>query len=259
MAPPSTWWRRGARWDGRTGTPRSSNRASSLHLRWEVPPGRFVAAEATLRVDQVPEVPRLVFWALQASFVDRGRRGGGAHLGLQWHPSHPGATAVNWGGYGPDGRELSGSAAALPSATANPNTRDLAWVVGRPYRLAIEPSDQPGPDGVAAWSGSVTDLVDGRRTVVRDLWAPGVAVAEPVVWTECFADCDHPGVVASWSDLVLVDVDGRRHPVPAVTTSYQSVADGGCVTTDARVADGELIQATGVERRTAGGARLALG
>ena len=85
---------------GRThGDPPSANGASSLHLRWDLddrPGCREVSV--TLEVLQPPTVDRLYFWALQADFAtgDAGRRpAGGAHLGLQWHPQHPGSTAVN--------------------------------------------------------------------------------------------------------------------------------------------------------------------
>ena len=145
-------------------------------------------------------MPALYFWALQASFVDRGRDGGAGHLGLQWHPDHPGSTAVNWGGYDATGRELSGSAATLPSALDNPNTRDLAWSPGVAYRLGIrrvtEAESAAGgvPDGLVAWRGEVTDLSSGITTVVRDLWAAGSGLAAPVVWSEVFAACDDPAV-----------------------------------------------------------------
>ncbi|HNE38225.1 MAG TPA: hypothetical protein PKZ82_17065, partial [Microthrixaceae bacterium] len=109
---------------GRThGDPPSANGASSLHLRWDLddrPGCREVSV--TLEVLQPPTVDRLYFWALQADFAtgDAGRRpAGGAHLGLQWHPQHPGSTAVNWGGYRPGGGELSGTVSALPSALGN--------------------------------------------------------------------------------------------------------------------------------------------
>ena len=97
--------RSSVRWTGATGRPRSGNGASSFHLFWDVPPGPWVEAAATLVVADPPTVPKLYFWALQVSFEDRGRGGGGAHLGLQWHAQHPGNTAVNWGGYGTNGQE----------------------------------------------------------------------------------------------------------------------------------------------------------
>lgn len=245
--------------DGRTGPPRSSNGASSHHLVWEVPAGSWVGAEATLEVVESPTVPRLHFWALQVGMEDRGRRGGGAHLGLQWHRPHPGSTAVNWGGYGPDGAELAGSTSPLPSATGNPNTRDLPWLPGRPYRLAVGPSPVPAPDGTAAWRGTVTDLVTGEATVVRDLYAPGRTITGPVVWSEVFADCDAPRAAVAWSDLAVVDADGGTRAVTRVHTTYQAVAQGGCRTSDSWLDGRRVVQASGVTRRTPSGAVLDLG
>ncbi len=210
-----------------------------------------------------PQVPALSFWALQASFTDRGREGGAGHLGLQWHPDHPGSTAVNWGGYDAGGRELSGSAATLPSALHNPNTRDLAWSAGVAYRLAIrrvEPGDQDGsPEGATAWRGTVTDLASGTTTVVRDLWAAGSALAAPVVWSEVFARCDDPSSVVRWHDLRLVDDTGRAASCDRVRVSYQARADGGCVTTDVSTDEVGVVQTTGTPRLTPAGAVLPVG
>ena len=154
------------------GYPTSSNRASSLHLQWELPAGTgpVVGASVVLTVETEPPVPELYFWALQASFVDgAGRRHGGGHLGLQWHEPHPGSRAANWGGYGPSGRVLDGSASPLPSATGNPNTRDLWWEPGEPHTLTIEPAGEPG----GGWAGAI----DGVR--VRTLGAVAMANAGP--------------------------------------------------------------------------------
>ena len=146
------------------GYPVSQNRASSLHLFWELPAGTdaVTAASVELVVEAAPVVPDLYFWALQVSFVDgAGQRHGGGHLGLQWHQSHPGSRAVNWGGYGRNGETLDGSASPLPSATGNPNTRDLWWEPGEPHTLKIGPAAEGG------WAGTV----DGVR--VRRLAAGG--------------------------------------------------------------------------------------
>src|SRR5690349_12962684 len=89
-----------------TGFPTSSNRASSMHLWWTPAPPPATEVSVVLEIVEPPAVPHLYFWALQASFVDRGRRIGGAHLGLQWYDRHPGGTAVNWGGYRDGGGEL---------------------------------------------------------------------------------------------------------------------------------------------------------
>jgi hypothetical protein len=261
-------WRtrvRGARWDGTVGTPRSSNAASSFHLTWLTPPGEWSAVEATLEVLVAPSVAALSFWALQASFVDRGRDGGAGHLGLQWHPQHPGSTAVNWGGYDETGRELDGSAATLPSALHNPNTRDLVWTAGTAYRLAIRRADA-GPragsgalSGLTAWRGEVTDLAAGRTVVVRDLWARGTSLAAPVVWSEVFARCDDPTAAVRWSDLRLVDPAGQAQTVDRVRVNYQAVSGGGCATTDVAVDEVGVRQVTGTPRRTAAGAVVRVG
>lgn len=252
---------RRARWDGTAGRPRSSNGASSLHLDWDIPEAPaddpWVAAEAVLEVRSPPEVLSLYFWALQASFADRGRHGGAGHLGLQWYPAHPGSTAVNWGGYGADGRELLGSASPLPSVTGNPNTRDFDWRVATPYRLRIERAE--ADDGRRAWRGSVTDVVTGDETVVRDLWAPGAGLTSMVVWSEVFAACDAPGTEVHWSDLRLKSESGADHAVSHVVVNYQAVADGGCVSTDARVDGHGVSQLTGTTRTTPRAERLPVG
>lgn len=249
----------GDRGAGRRGPPRSANGASSHHLVWEVPPGAWTTAAATLEVIDAPGVDHLYFWALQVGFDDRGRRGGGAHLGLQWYPPHPGSTAVNWGGYGPDGRELAGSTSTLPSATGNANTRDLPWAPRRRYRLEVSASLRPAPDGGPAWQGTVTDEADGRRWVVRDLYAQGAALTGLMVWSEVFADCDAPPTKVAWSELAVGLGDGTWRPVRRVRTSYQRVGDGGCTASDSSVEGGRFVQATGVARRTPAGAVLDLG
>jgi hypothetical protein len=208
-----------------TGFPTSSNRASSFHLLWEGVPATDEVS-AVLEVVEPPTVPHLYFWALQASFVDdRGRRVGGAHLGLQWYPPHPGSTAVNWGGYR-DGAslggsnvstELEGEASTLPSATGNPNTRDYAWRPHTPYRLRIS------GDGDGWWRGEVTDLTTGETIVVRRLYGGGTRLAGPMVWSEVFARCDDPSVTVRWSDFT-------PH-TNSIRTSYQRHEDGGCANT----------------------------
>lgn len=230
-----------------TGYPTSSNRASSFHLRWDgLPPReRIVAVSATLTVVVAPVVPELHFWALQASFTDGGRRFGAGHLGLQWYPRHPGSTAVNWGGYRQGGGELDGSPSALPSATGNPNTRDLAWEPGRPYRLEIGVGGRPGH-----WRGSV----DG--TAVRELHAGGTGLADVVVWSEIFARCDDPSSVVTWSGFEARTADGVTVRPDRVVVNYQRHADGGCANTDVRPTAGGLSQLTSTGRTTPQGAVL---
>ena len=232
------------------GYPASPNRASSLHLHWELPAGSgdVVAASATLTVEAAPAVPELYFWALQASFVDgTGRRRGGAHLGLQWYPQHPGSRAVNWGGYGPDGGILDGSASPLPSATGNPNTRDLWWEPGQPYTLSIERAAEGG------WAGTV----GGVR--VRTLAAGGDRLEALMVWSEVFARCDAPPVAVRWSGFRATTAQGRIVAPVAVHVNYQRRADGGCDNSTALAAGDAVRQITGTERLVPQGARLALG
>lgn len=256
-----------AGWDGTAGRPPSGNGASSCHLFWEVPHGTapIVAVSVTLEVVDPPRTDDLVFWALQASFADpAGRAGGGAHLGLQWYSSHPGHTAVNWGGYASGAGELTGSRSDLPSAPGNANTRDFPWRPGVPYGLRIAaagpaPAGRGVPDGATAWRGSVTDLVTGSATVVRELYAPGDRLTGPMVWSEVFAPCDAPGCAVRWSAAAVETADGVAHRVTTATANYQSLADGGCVTTDSTPdGAGGIVQRTGVARRTPQGARLRL-
>jgi hypothetical protein len=232
------------------GYPMSPNSASSLHLFWELSAGTgsVLAASVVLVVEAAPRVPDLYFWALQASFVDgAGRRHGGGHLGLQWHRSHPGSRAVNWGGYGPDGGILDGSASPLPSATGNPNTRDLWWEPGRPYTLTIEPAAEGG------WAGTV----DGVR--VRRLEAGGDRLGALMVWSEVFARCDAPAVAARWSGFRAITAEGGVVAPVAVHVNYQSRVDGGCDNSTALAHGDAVSQITGTERLVAQGARLPLG
>ncbi|HEX8804592.1 MAG TPA: hypothetical protein VF743_10370 [Acidimicrobiales bacterium] len=232
-----------------TGYPTSSNRASSLHLAWELPPGTgpVVAASVVLVVEAEPPVPDLYFWALQVNFADGGgRRHGGAHLGLQWHRPHPGSRAANWGGYAPGRGELAGSGSPLPSATGNPNTRDLWWEPGRPHTLAVERAPEGG------WAGSV----DGVR--LRALHAGGDRLEGLMVWSEVFARCDAPPVAVRWSGFRVVTADGGVAGPSALRVNYQRRADGGCDNTTA-LPDGDGVrQVTGTDRVTPQGARLPL-
>lgn len=245
-----------------TGDPPSANGASSFHLRWDMPesvgsggagPG-FAEISVTVEVLEPPAVERLYFWALQADFADgAGRRGGGAHLGLQWHPQHPNSTAVNWGGYGADGVELRGSGSSLPSALDNLNTRDLHWSPGRAYRLRIARVDEPGAAPV--WRGSVTGP-DGVPVVVRDLYPAADRISGAVMWSEVFARCDHPSVAVRWSDPTAVTLDGRAVHPTRLSVNYQSHADGGCANTNSDIEGAGVVQRTNVIRSTPQGSLL---
>jgi hypothetical protein len=231
-----------------SGFPTSSNKASSFHLRWVgLPAGDpLVEVSATLEIVQPPVVPRLYFWALQASFVEGTRQCGAGHLGLQWHSAHPGGTAINWGGYDSSARELDGSRSEWPSATGNQNTRDFSWEPGRPYRLSISTGSRLGD-----WRGSV----DGD--VVRELHGGGTSLADVMVWSEVFARCDDPTVVVRWSDFSARTTGATVAP-DRLVVSYQSKLDGGCDNTSVLVARGAADQLTNVAREVPPGAVLFL-
>ena len=224
-----------------SGRPPSANGASSLHLMWDVPTDEeLVEASVSLRVPTLPSVPRLYFWALQVSFPERA----GAHLGLQWGADAPRRLRhVNWGGYGASGAELLGGASELPSSFANPNTRDFDWQPGQAYRLRISRA-------AGGWAGWVDD------TMVRCLDAPGETLHSPMVWSEVFANCDHPPVSIRWSDLEVLTRSGQRVPVSSAFVGYQSRQDGGCDNTSSETEDNAFVQTTGVVRTTPKGARL---
>jgi hypothetical protein len=223
-----------------SGEPASSNRASSFHLIWQLPAVPLDGVSATFELLTEPSVDRLYFWALQVGFIENGRPRGGGHLGLQWHPSHPDNRAVNWGGYG-DAGELDGSASVLPSALGNVNTRDFAWATGVPYRFTVR-SPEPG-----MWRGSVTDLLTGQETVVRDLYSSGAHLTAPMVWTEAFCRCEAPPVVARWSGF-QASAGGSEVSVDGVMVNYQSYTQGGCTNTTVRLDPDGILQITGTAR-----------
>ncbi|MDH3679198.1 MAG: hypothetical protein OEV40_04525 [Acidimicrobiia bacterium] len=235
-----------------SGLPTSSNRASSFHLFWDVPPEPLAEVRATIEVIEPPTVERLYFWALQASFEHGGLGTGGAHFGLQYHPSYPEAGAVNWGGYHKGGRVLDGSDSALPSALDNPNTRTYRWHPRRRYRYRIYRSPDRG------WRGSVTDLTTETETVVRDLWVEGDNLIAPMVWTEAFCDCGEPSAAVHWTDLEAVTVAGQAHRVTAARVNYQAYAEGGCTNTNSSVDGHGFVQRTATERNTKSGSTLRL-
>lgn len=242
-----------------SGEPQSGNGASSFHLWWEVPSElRFTKIAATLEVVDEPIVDRLVFWALQVSFVRPG--GGGAHLGLQHHPRFPARSAANWGGYAPPGEGdlLEGSQSPLPSTPNDPNTRDFLWHPMTPYRLSIGRSPDAAPAGFAAWRGAIENLDSGEVAVVRDLYSRGQYLRSPVVWTESFARCDHPAFAVRWSDLTATGEEGRAIPVSAVSVNYQARSAGGCDNTNVTVDGTGWTQRTNTLRTIGSGTRLAL-
>ena len=236
------WFRATPRLAGR---PPSANGASSFHLWWILDGDKPLReAEATLQVERAPMSGILQFWALQVGFARNGRRLGAGHTGLQWHPGAPGG-AVNWGGYANQGGELPGRGGDQPRVDSE-NTRSWPWQPGRAYRLRVW-SPEAG-----AWRSTITDLTDGRSVVVRDLLIDADELVEPVVWSEVFGRCDDPPTEVYWSDLGGRDGDGVRCDPYAVRVSYQSDADGGCANTESRLADGRVLQVTGLERPRSG-------
>ena len=246
------------RFDGSAGRPPSGNGASSFHLGWKIGAGPWDEVSAELCVTVPPSVARLHFWALQVGFDGpRGSSGGGAHLGLQWYPPHPGSTAANWGGYAPEGGELSGGPLAVVSATNNLNTGDFPWRPGRWYRLTVRRGDSDPGGGLVAWAGVIADVDTGEEVVLRELYTRGVALSGPMVWSEVFADCDSPGSEVRWRHL-RATAGGSQLTATRVGVNYQRVAEGGCTTTDSAVEGSELVQRTGVTRRTPQGSTLAI-
>jgi len=222
------------------GDPTSSNGASSFHLIWSVPPEPLDEVSVTFELLTEPSVARLYFWALQATFIEGAASRGGAHLGMQWHPSYPRNRAVNWGGY-EDSGELDGSSSALPSSLGNVNTRDFAWETGVPYRLRIW-SPEPG-----RWRGLVTNLATGDPTVVRDLYSVGTHLAAPMVWTEAFCRCDDPPAMARWSSF-RATAGGIEFPIESIRVNYQSYTQGGCTNTTVLSDEVGRVQSTGTKR-----------
>ncbi len=228
-----------------------------MHLFWEVPPVPLAEVSADLEILEPPTVGKLYFWALQVNFVSSsGADRGGAHTGLQHHPAYPGGGAVNWGGYHPaGGGELDGSVSELPSTLGNINTRDYRWQPGKVYRFKVFAAD------AGQWRATVTDTSTGVETVIRDLLVDADHLVRPMVWSEVFADCDHPSVTVRWSNLQAVQSSGGTVRALSVRTNYQSHGDGGCANTSSTVdpAARGFLQQTNVHRPTGGGAILTLG
>jgi hypothetical protein len=209
-----------------------------LHLWWVVPAGAFQQVSAVVEVAPAPAVSKLYFWALQVSFLDRGRDLGAGHTGLQWHPAAP-AGAVNWGGYHAGGGVLDGTGSDLPPVDG-PHTRHCAWSPGRPYRFRVW---SPGP---GAWRSEITDLATGRPTVIRDLLVAATSLGNPVVWAEVFADCDDPPTQVRWSHLEASAGTGQVFTATSARPTYQSHADGGCANTISYAEGSCFVQATGL-------------
>jgi hypothetical protein len=242
------------------GAPPSANGASSFHLWWRFDrPELLEEVAVVLEVVVPPSIPKLYFWALQVGFHDGRGSVGAGHTGLQWLPSGPTATAVNWGGYHAGGGELDGTLSGLPSWDGNPNTRLFPWLPRREYELSVHRAPSPPPpDGTDAWRATVRDLGSGEQTVIRDLHVRGGYLADPVVWSEVFADCDDPTVSVRWSRLRAVAVSGRQAEPGAVAVTYQARSDGGCDNTTVRVDENAIVQDTNAARTSPNGSVLRL-
>jgi len=229
---------RGRRTSGR---PPSPNGASSFHLHWlDLPPA--LEASVELEVIAPPSIASLYFWALQVSFAPSG---GGAHLGLQWNPRHPGSTAVNWGGYERGGSILQGTVSTLASPVDDPNTRTWPWLPQRRYRLRVHGGSDDG-----WWAGEVTDLATGGATRVRQLAGGGDRLDSVMVWSEVFADCGGPTVAVRWSRPSALLANGRRLSPSGYRVAYQPYERGGCSNTNSEATADGVIQRTATERTT---------
>ena len=232
-----------------SGYPTSSNRASSLHLSWELPPGTgpVVAVSARLTVDALPPVAELYFWALQASFRDGPAAGTAAPTSACSGTRPTRAPAPSTGaGTRRAAAILPGSESALPSGSGNANTRDYWWEPAVPHLLTIERAAGGG------WAGSV----DG--THVRTLAAGGDRLDGLMVWSEVFARCDDPPVAVRWSGFRATLATGEVVSPVALRVNYQGRSQGGCDNTSA-IPDGDgVVQVTNTPRQVPTGARIEL-
>lgn len=222
--------------------------ASSFHLWWQIAGlAPLAEVEAVCEVLVPPRGDHLYFWALQIGFSDGQRSFGAAHVGLQWHGSGTSGRAVNWGGYhrpADGGGELAGSMPTLPPLNRSGNTARYDWEPGNAYRFRVFRSHD-------AWRAEVSDVNRHETTVIRDLFAGGHLLTEPVVWSEAFAPCDDPAVKVRWSGLRGRAADGASVRPAAVTVTYQDPRSGGCPNTTAGADDVGLLQTTGCRREVA--------
>ena len=232
------------------GLPPSPNGASSFHIWWDVPDVPLASVSVILEVLKPPEVSRLAFFAIQASFWSPGHHHGGAHTGIQWNPRHPRNLAVNWGGYDRGGAILPGTESSLPSTPLDPNTRDFAWRPGARYRLTIGPRSA-GDGSPGRWPARIEGLDTGEDVVVRYLLCEGDHLRSPLVWSELFTRCDDPPIEVRWSEPSALNLDGEPVPVNRVRVTYQAYDAGGCTNTTVETDRVGIVQRSGCERMTA--------
>lgn len=229
--------------------------ASSFHLWWRVAATEpLVQAAAVCEVLVPPSVDHLYFWALQVGFHDGQSDRGGAHVGLQWHGTAAHQRAVNWGGYRDavdGGGEFDGSTSPLKPLNRSGNTLRYLWEPLRPYRFDVR---RVG----GGWRAHVTDMQSGEISLIRDLYAPGPYLANPVVWTEVFAYCGDPSVTLRWSGLEATTASGILVRPDAVAITYQAPEDGGCENTNVSADDLGLLQTTNARRTTPPGTVISL-
>lgn len=226
--------------------------ASSFHLFWQGVPDHVVRCAATVEVLRPPAVSELYFWALQVSFRSESHQTGGAHIGLQHHPSYPGAGAVNWGGYDDVvGGIIEGTTSKLPSALGNANTRTYAWFPERPYRYEVFRVES------GWWRGTITDMATGVTTTIRDLNGHDAdRLGGIMVWSEVFAPCQAPLVAVRWRDFSYETSDGVAGGPGELSVNYQSVQNHGCTNTNVYLDEVGVVQATSVDRVTSQGRLL---
>lgn len=216
------------------GTPEGLAGAASFYLSWlspsydivHIPSDRdvFKKASAKITIPGTPSVTDLYYWALQVSFYnDAEELVAAAHTGLQWISTHPNSKAVNWGGYlESDSSILEGTESALPSTTDNDNTRDFDWQTDTEYTFEIF---HVGGD---FWRATVNDVV------IRDLEVPGATyIADPLFFSEVFADCYAPTHSVLWRDPYLYDEADVGYYFPRAFRSYQVV--DGCPNSESEV------------------------
>jgi hypothetical protein len=229
--------------------------AGGFHLWWKgvAADEPLVACSVVLEVLVEPTVPKLYFWALQASFLDPGGVShGAAHTGLQWNPRHPDSRAVNWGGYAQAAdvtSVLDGTDSPLPGIPGDRNTRNFAWRAGVPYRFAIH-------RGAVGWAATVTDQITGSGVTIRELHAAGDRLGGFVMWSELFCRGDDPATAVRWSQPQAIGASGRVVTPTGLEVTYPG--GGEWMRLDVVVDEVGVRQATNIARSTPDHTRVTL-